>query len=317
MFLKIERLISIIFILLRMKKVTAKYLSDTFGVSKRTIYRDIETLESAGIPIISFQGMDGGFELVEGYRIDKPFLSIKEASTIVSVLNGIKKVVEDVDVENLYKKLDGVCAEDSNFYFDMRSWAMNTESKEKANEINKAISIKRLIEFEYVNNYGEISVRKVGPIKIVLKASSWYLYAYCELKKDYRIFKISRIRDLRILNEKFEKADEEIDYAAIFDKWNNVRNTKIILKFSKMSSSSAQDFFISEKILEKNDDYIIVEVNYPVDNWVYGFITSFGEHVEVLEPEWLRENIKNKIKKMLEVYQKNSAEKLNTEIAEK
>ncbi len=300
--MKVERLISIIFILLRMKKVTASYLSDTFGVSKRTIYRDIETLENAGIPIVSFQGTDGGFELVDGFKIDRTFLSTKEASTIISVLNGIKNVVEDVDIENLYQKLNGVDAEGSNFYLDLRSWGMSQDTREKANKINMAISSKRLIAFEYVNNFGEHSNRRVGPVKIVLKASSWYLYAFCDLKKDYRVFKISRIRKLEVLDEKFEQPEDSTDYSVLFDKWENVKNTKIILKFSNMTSSTMQDFFIDEKILERNDEYSIVEVNYPVDNWVYGFILSFGEFVEVLEPEWLKKNIEKKIEKMREIY---------------
>ena len=173
--MKVERLVSLvslIFILLKKKRVTAKYLSDYFGVSLRTVYRDIESLEQAGVPVASYQGAQGGYELVEGYRIDKPFISSKEASVIVEVLKGVNRVFEDFELESFFNKMESGPVGISNFAFDMRTWGMKEDFKQKLNELNKAIDSRHIIEFDYANNQGEISRRRAKPYKKLLKGSS-------------------------------------------------------------------------------------------------------------------------------------------------
>lgn len=105
LFMKLDRLVSILVLLLRKEKVQAKELAELFEVSVRTIYRDIEAINLAGIPIVTYQGVNGGIGIAEGYRLDKSVLTEDEMSTIVSTLNGIATTMPDKKYEIIMEKI--------------------------------------------------------------------------------------------------------------------------------------------------------------------------------------------------------------------
>ena len=301
--MKTDRLVSMIFLLMKKKKISARELADYYHCSVRTIYRDIETLENAGVPIVSYRGVEGGFELIEGYRIEKPFLSSQEASMILGLLQGIKEVVNDVEIESISSKMDGADATFSNLYFDMKGWGMSEAFKEKVNQINQAISHHTALDIEYFSSYLHSTLRTIYPLKIIIKGSQWYLHAYCTFKNDYRLFKITRIRSLQLTTEQFDpKCYQAIP--ASDNQWAESTQTPIILKFDKNIYSSFKDFFLEEAISEYTQDHFIVKTHFPIDNWVKSLILSFGNMVEVIEPEFLRKEIKEAAQKIVDKYDK-------------
>ena len=300
--MKIDRLINIIFLFLQKERVTSRSLADRFGCSQRTIYRDIESLERAGLPIISYQGQEGGYELVECYKLDKSFLISREASTLLGILNGLRKVIDDHDIDNLTHKLSTSTTDNSNIYFDMSGWGMSKKFKNKVNTINDAITHSRNLRITYHSSYREITHRKIHPLKLIVKGSSWYLFSFCLLKKEYRLFKILRIVTLEILEERFEKSN----YKTLPESYayeTSEETERIVLKYDKRAYSHYKDFFLEENITKREEEYFIVEVDFPIDYWVAGMVLSFGDMVEVLEPRSLRQFIKREARKIRDRYE--------------
>ena len=292
-----NRLFEIVYILLQKKKTTAKELADRFEVSTRTIYRDIETLSTANIPIYASKGKDGGIGLLDEYVLNKTILSEEEQNQILFALQGMKKV-KGQDEKDILEKLSILFNKEINDWIkiDFSNWGNVQE--ERFDIIKSAILNKQLIGFTYYNSNGEESKRIVEPLQIWFKDKSWYLVSYCKLKQDYRIFKIARIKEVKILQEHFERElPKEED--------NEKYNFKIIeleLEINKAMTYRVYDEFESKEITKKQDGNFIIKVKYPENEWVYGYILSFGEYAKVLNPGYAKNIIKDKLQRTLKNY---------------
>lgn len=291
-----NRLFEIVYILLQKKKTTAKELADRFEVSTRTIYRDIETLSTANIPIYASKGKDGGIGLLDKYILNKTILSEEEQNQILFALQGMKKV-KGQDEKDILEKLSILFNKEINDWIkiDFSNWGNVQE--ERFDIIKSAILNKQLIGFTYYNSNGEESKRIVEPLQIWFKDKSWYLVSYCKLKQDYRIFKIARIKEVKMLQEHFERELPKEE--------NEQYNFKIIeleLEINKAMTYRVYDEFESKEITKKQDGNFIIKVKYPENEWVYGYILSFGEHIKVLSPMKAKNIIKDKLEKTLKNY---------------
>ena len=291
-----NRLFEIVYILLQKKKTTAKELADRFEVSTRTIYRDIETLSTANIPIYASKGKDGGIGLLDKYILNKTILSEEEQNQILFALQGMKKV-KGQDEKDILEKLSILFNKEINDWIkiDFSNWGNVQE--ERFDIIKSAILNKQLIGFTYYNSNGEESKRIVEPLQIWFKDKSWYLVSYCKLKQDYRIFKIARIKEVKMLQEHFERELPKEE--------NEQYNFKIIeleLEINKAMTYRVYDEFESKEITKKQDGNFIIKVKYPENEWVYGYILSFGEYVKILSPNKVKKIIKDKLEKTLKNY---------------
>ena len=292
-----NRLFEIVYILMQKRKTTAKELADRFEVSTRTIYRDIETLSTANIPIYASKGKDGGIGLLDEYVLNKTILSEEEQNQILFALQGMKKV-KGQDEKDILERLSILFNKKINDWIkiDFSNWGNVQE--ERFDIIKSAILNKQLIGFTYYNSNGEESKRIVEPLQIWFKDKSWYLVSYCKLKQDYRIFKIARIKEVKMLQEHFERElpkEEE----------NEKHNFKIIeleLEINKAMTYRVYDEFESKEITKKEDGNFIVKVKYPENEWIYGYILSFGEYAKVLNPGYAKNRIKDKLQRTLKNY---------------
>ncbi len=292
-----NRLFEIVYILIQKKKVTAKELADKFEVSTRTIYRDIEVLSRANIPIYASKGKDGGIGLLDEYVLNKTILSEEEQNQILFALQGMKKV-KGQDEKDILEKLSILFNKKINDWIkiDFSNWS-NIQD-ERFDIIKSAILNKQLVQFTYYNSNGEKSKRIVEPLQIWFKDKSWYLVSYCKLKQDYRIFKIAKIKEVKMLQEHFERElpkEEE----------NEKHNFEIIeleLEINKAMTYRVYDEFESKEITKKEDGNFIIKVKYPENEWVYGYILSFGEYIKVLSPTRAKNIIKDKLQKTLKKY---------------
>ncbi len=292
-----NRLFEIVYILMQKRKTTAKELADRFEVSKRTIYRDIETLSTANIPIYASKGKDGGIGLLDEYVLNKTILSEEEQNQILFALQGMKKV-KGQDEKDILEKLSILFNKKINDWIkiDFSNWG-NIE-EEQFDMIKSAILNKQLVQFTYYNSNGEESKRTVEPLQIWFKDKSWYLVSYCKLKQDYRIFKIARIKEVKMLQEHFERElpkEEE-------NEKHNLKILELELEINKAMTYRVYDEFESKEITKKEDGNFIIKVKYPENEWVYGYILSFGEYAKVLNPGYAKNIIKDRLQETLKNY---------------
>ncbi len=294
-----NRLFEIIYILMQKKKVTAKELANKFEVSTRTIYRDIETLSSANIPIYASKGKDGGIGILDEYILNKTILSEEEQNQILFALQGMSKVGAQNE-KDILEKLSTLFNKKVNDWIkiDFSNWEKDNKKEKLFDSIKSAILNKQLIQFIYYNSNGEKSKRIVEPLQIWFKDKSWYLISYCRNKENYRIFKIARIKECEILKEHFERQfpkNEEQEKC-------NIKIIELELEINENMAYRVYDEFESEEITKNEKGNFIVKVKYPENEWVYGYILSFGEYIKVLSPERAKKIIKEKLEKSLKNY---------------
>jgi len=275
--MQIDRLFEIVMILLNKGRVTAKELSTKFDVSTRTIYRDIDILSLAGIPIYSSKGSGGGIELLQEYTIDKTFLSEKEQKNIVFALQSLN-AAQFPDVETTLRKISQIFKNVSKTNWievDFSCWGASKDEKDKFNTLKEAILTKRLISFDYYSSYGNKTSRSVETLKLIFKSKAWYLYGYCRDKQDYRTFRVSQIKNLRLMDDFFEREIQD-DIQIDADQTKPSQTVKLKLKFSQDAFYRVYDDFSNETIEYGDDNDVIVTVEYPYDEWVIGYIISPG-----------------------------------------
>lgn len=294
-----NRLFEIVYILLQKKKVTAKELAEKFEVSTRTIYRDVETLSRANVPIYATQGKDGGIALLDRFVLNKTILSEEEQNQILFALQSMKNV-SGQNEKGVLEKLSALFNKAVNDWIkiDFSTWKKDAAQEAKFEMIKKAILNKSRIEFLYYNSNGEKSKRIVEPLQIWFKDKSWYLMSFCKLKEDCRIFKIARMKEIKMLREHFERDLPK-------EQKDKTRDFKIIslkLEISKAMAYRVYDEFESEGISKNRNGDFVVKAEYPENEWVWGYVLSFGEYAKVLSPKRAKEIIKGKLKKSLEKY---------------
>lgn len=297
--MKDNRLFRILYYILEKGKVTANELADKFEVSVRTIYRDIDSISSAGIPIYALQGKGGGIEIAEDFVLSKSLLSENEKQQIMSALQGLDNTTIQRENE-LLTKLSALFKMKNTSWIevDFNNWQNNKMYEKTFDDIKSAILSKNIISFTYFSSNEKETDRIVKPVRLLFKSQDWYLYALCLLRNDFRYFKLSRIKNLEIHTEKFDDSFENVILKKEMPHENTV-NIKV--KFDRKVAFRVYDE-INGEITEDNDGNLYSEIEIPNDYNLYNYIFSFGDEAEVLEPEEVRMQIKKMINKMAEKY---------------
>lgn len=294
-----SRLFRIVYYLLQNGKATAPELAQKFEVSIRTIYRDIDSISSAGIPIYTTQGKGGGISILNDYTLDKSLFSEQEQEQMLTALQGMVAATEENSNE-LLTKLSGLFQINSTNWIevDFSDWAHRTPQQDTFNIIKEAIFQKRVISFCYFSGKGNKEKRNVRPIRLVFKSKSWYLYSFCLLRNDYRFFKLTRIKELEMLSETFTQ-----DFTPTkIEKQIQVENTVAVkLKFDRQAAFRVYDEF-TDSITEDSQGNLYVQIDLPDNEVLYSYVMSFSDSVEVIEPQSIREQMKKRLQKMQEKY---------------
>ena len=297
--MKDNRLFRILYYILEKGKVTANELADKFEVSVRTIYRDIDSISSAGIPIYALQGKGGGIEIAEDFELSKSLLSENEKQQIMSALQGLDNTTIQRENE-LLTKLSALFKMKNTSWIevDFNNWQNNKMYEKTFDDIKSAILSKNIISFTYFSSNEKETDRSVKPVRLIFKSQDWYLYALCLLRNDFRYFKLSRIKNLEIHTEKF---DDSFENAILKKEMPHENTVHIKVKFDRKVAFRVYDE-INGEITEDNDGNLYSEIEIPNDYNLYNYIFSFGDEAEVLEPEEVRIQIKKMINKMAEKY---------------
>lgn len=291
---QVARLFEILYILLSERDITAKKLAKHFEISVRTVYRDIETLTFAGIPIYSQRGKKGGIRLLDDYVIDKSLISEKEQKEILYALQSLR-ATNYPDTEKTLSKLNSIFKKKSDSWIEVEFSRYGEKGNILFEQIKEGILNKKVITFLYYGTKGNKSERCVEPLKLWFKEKAWYLFAYCQEKKDIRQFKVSRIKELSFTGDYFERSTENLE---ISPKDSLLKEIRILVEIDRSQAYRVYDEFLEEAISEdKNGNFQVVMENYE-NEWLYGYLLSFGEYLKVREPERIRKILFEKVEKM-------------------
>ena len=308
--MKTDRLVSIIMMLLDNERVSAQELADRFEVSPRTIYRDIETINMAGIPVRSTPGVGGGFEIMQEYKLDKNVFSAADLSAILMGLSSLSGMVRGNELVNALAKVRRFIPADrakeielraNQIYIDLSPWMGNRNIQPYRELVKTALQESRLLSFEYADRFGNKTVRTVEPYQIVLKGSHWYFQGYCRKREDFRLFRLSRISNLQMSRETFSPRDYQkpvLDFGDIL----KTMQTTIKLRVQKSAMDRLLDFCTCEHAVPDGEEHYIVNFPFIENEYYYDILISFGDQCECLEPLYVRAEMKRRIQNMAVLY---------------
>jgi predicted DNA-binding transcriptional regulator YafY len=308
--MRLDRLLSIIITLLNRDTMTAPALARKYGVSVRTIYRDLDAVQQAGIPLVAYQGNKGGYGIMENYRLDRQLLTLSDMAAILAALKGIQTTLPAAEVEQAVEKIgslvprdkrDAVSEFNERIAVDMTGWSYNGMRREVLRCLYGAVVARRLVKFVYRNLKGEEKTRLVEPMTLLYKGSSWYLYGFCRTRSDYRLFHVGRIKDPAVQAAVFKR--RAVPLAEFMSRTEEPDNTtEIVLKFPVSQRLKVEEFYPEDRITRRGD-YLYASARFPLDEWTYGVILSYGDLCEVVEPPAVREKIKKMVQAMNSYYQ--------------
>ncbi|MCL2397378.1 MAG: YafY family transcriptional regulator [Defluviitaleaceae bacterium] len=299
--MKLDRMIGILTVLLQNDRVSSPALAEKFEVSRRTISRDIDALCMAGIPIATHQGAGGGISIAEGFKLDKSVLTTGELADIIAALRGIGSVSEQSRIERTLDKLgansDGVVSLSQPVVIDLASYYKGHLTA-KIEVLKRAILDRQLIEFDYYYEKGE-SRRCIEPYLVVFQWTSWYIFGFCMERTDWRMFKLVRLWNLSVCDEKYAPREvpadrrdfnshltDDVKLAAVFDK--SVKYQLIETYGLDCYHEAAEGLF--------------VEIGFTNRKHMLAWLLGFGEKVRVLEPVDIAEDIQTAAKNILMRY---------------
>ncbi len=319
----INRLLSIIYILMNKGTVTATELAERFEVSVRTIYRDVDALSMAGIPIYTTKGRGGGISLTEQFVLNKMLVSKKEQKQILAALTSLRETGVREEEEILQKLGDFFMEKPDNWVaIDFSDWSGRRQALFA--QIKDAVLNRHVILFDYYGQHGEMNRRCVEPVQLLFKEYTWYLRAFCRTRQAMRLFKVLRMKRVEVLDETFDIRDDMTgnqpwentllpDTAATDADTNSTNpncdepdencNPEIVLWIDKCEAYRIYDRFDEDEITILPDGHFEVHYRCTLDDWVYGLILSFGPSARVIEPESVRMEIQKRIHAMGRLYE--------------
>ncbi len=296
-----NRLFEIVYVLLSKGRVTAKELSERFEVSQRTIYRDIDALSVAGIPVYTEKGKGGGISLLPGFTLNQSLLTEKEQEEIISALQALE-AVKPKEMTQALTKLSAVFNTKAVNWIDVDFSDWGREDNELFSKLKTAIFDKIVVVFDYYSAKGEKTNRSVEPMQLFFKHRAWYLKGFCLSRQNIRLFKLTRMKNLIFTEQCFNERSSSMILSEALQNEKNYNYIELRLKIAPEMAYRVYDEFEPHNIKKLSDGNFISTVVFPEDEWMYGYIMSFGDYIEVLEPVHIREFIQERLKKALKKY---------------
>ena len=303
--MQVERLFKIVFLLMSGSCSTAKELAGNCSVSVRTIQRDLDTLSLAGIPVFSSRGYGGGVGLLKEFTMDKTFLTEQEQTDILHGLQTLQATGYPDGNESFTKfaALFRKKTEDRWLRVDFSSWCGSGFGKEKFDRLKEAILGKKVVSFKYYSSENRISERVAEPLCLLFRERAWYVCVFDRKKSCEMVLRASRIRDLRVTDETFQRVMQQDpmatpDYAASYEL------QRVVLRVAAEYAFRVFDEFPEQDIRPQPDGTFLIDEPMPINEWLTGYLLSFADGLEVIEPLTLRNTLKEKIRLLQKKYDK-------------
>ncbi|MDE6200725.1 MAG: WYL domain-containing protein [Clostridiales bacterium] len=290
------------------RKVTRDYLAERFSVSKRTVSRYITELIDAGIPIISTSGLHGGYSLADDYVLDKSVITEAESLRIKDALGKTVPLYDDkvnLALIEKFNAVDAVRAQDnyvikqSDLYIDCDD-CQAAGIKTKIKTLSEAIEQNRATEIKYTDARGAVSYRTIEPYTLVFKAGAWYIYAMCRLRGDFRLFKLTRITDLRKTSKRFVKLESKLIEKLELEFYNEIY-VDLEFEFFPTVMESVVDWLGMQAVTERGTK-LVAHAEVPMNDALVKRLLSYGSSVKILQPAEIREYLRDEAKRMTRLY---------------
>lgn len=291
------RLLGIITQLLSRGRVSAPALAQRYEVSVKTIYRDIDALAMAGIPVVSHPGSGGGFSLMQGYGIPNTFYTQDELSAFLPVLDGIAHLFDQPFMLDIKDKLlsllpdaqrHAMQAAMRQFIFDPTPWGDSAPTKDKLAIIRTALLQGRTLRFGYTNLNGEQRQRHVAPLAVVLKAHAWYLQGWCMDADAQRLFRLSRMQIPTQTEVGFDATQfctTDTNKAQQVEGFPDMPMVTVVMQLQPCVRVRVEQEIDASRVEQTPDGRLIARIHYPEEEDLYRMLLSFGPHVRVLQPD--------------------------------
>lgn len=309
--MKVERLISIIMVLLDKERISAQTLADRFEVSLRTIYRDIDAINMAGIPVRSISGVGGGIEIMPNYKIDRKTFSTNDLSAILMGLSNISNMMQSKELSNALAKVKSFIPANSakdielkanQIYIDLSPWMGGRDAQNYLEMIKKALHEKNNLSFDYADRYGNKTTRSVEPYQLVMKNSHWYVHGYCLKRNDFRLFRLFRMSNLQLEDTFFTPRDFEKPQLDFTNEVATMVET-IQIRIHQSVMDRVLDFCAYEQFAPDGDEHYIVDFPFIENDYYYTILFSFGNKCECLEPQHIRTEMKRRVNELATMYE--------------
>ncbi|GIO34401.1 MULTISPECIES: helix-turn-helix transcriptional regulator [Paenibacillus] len=300
---KVERLISIIMILLKKDVVSTKEFAQLFNVSKRTILRDMETLSLSNIPIYAVNGVNGGYGIMDEYKVDKRLLSSADLENILTALGGLEQILISEEVEVTIKKIEAMVSPltpKGSIQLSFYDWEGRSEIRQTLKKCQEAILARRFISFDYIDKNGVITNRMVEPYQLHFSETSWYLKGFCLHRMRYRTFKLSRMDHLQLDEKTFSPRDDSLEQE------QDASYQPELVAVKALISPNIKDHFIErygrKSIENYNSEFFLATIHVPQNSIGFQFLAGFGTNLKIVAPRTYVEDFRNYLNQMMEKY---------------
>lgn len=304
--MKIDRLLAITIYLLNHGRTSGAKLAQRFEVSARTIARDMDALCLAGIPVASYYGADGGYEIMDTFQMQRQAAGGGDYQYIVAALEGLVSAYKDKNLEATLEKMRSLTRSGgSSVLLDLGAAHENRDTNEMLFLLNHAVQMKQKIAFVYTNSADEVKNLEVEPAGVLYKWYNWYLIGYNPSKEDYAMYKVVRMDGLRITGKPNEKEHVMAEIRGMLEERSREQEMMEILLYCKGKLKSKCREYLSGRIVEEyaNGDFTYQLTVPPGEQFWYGVLLSFGRDAKVLSPEKLIERIVGQCKELVELYE--------------
>ncbi|NLL77474.1 MAG: YafY family transcriptional regulator [Clostridiales bacterium] len=304
--MKIERLLAITNYLLSHKRVTAQMLAGRFGVSTRTVMRDINTLSLAGIPVVTFYGVDGGYEILDSFKMERQLVDASDHSYIITALQGLQSAFEHNELEDTLEKMQAIAPDcETQMVLDFSTLKENRSTNEKLLLLQQAINRCQKVAFSYTNANNEEKQHVVEPVATMYKWYSWYLLCYCPRHEDYRIFKLVRMGVLSITNQKNSKTHNVSEAKRKWEQSEQKQDKiRVRLLCKSIARARCEEYLNGTAIKEFDNKDFMYDFHVPAgEHFWYGTVLALGSTVRVIEPTDLIEKIRLNCNEILKLYE--------------
>lgn len=300
--MKNSRLFQILYLLVEKRAVTAGELARRLEVSERTIYRDVDALSAAGIPVYTQKGQGGGIRLMDQFVLDRALLSQSQQDELLFALQAVL-ATGGAEAGDTLSRLSALFRREGSDWLevDFTDWGSGDLERENFSLVKRAILERRVLSFTYYSSAGERSLRRTEPHRLVFKSGCWYLRAFCLTRQDWRTFRLARMEGLRAEEERFlpRPVPPGIEGAAE----GACRTVRLRLLFRPQAAYRVRDCFHPSQVETLPGGSLKVNCAFPEDGWVLGFLLSFGDLVEVLSPAYWRELVRQNAQKTADLYE--------------
>jgi predicted DNA-binding transcriptional regulator YafY len=268
--------------------------------------RDINTLSLAGIPVVTYYGSDGGYEILDSFKLDRQLVDESDFSYIITALQGLQSAFDDNELNETLEKLQAIAPEGaSDIVLDLGILKENNNTNEKLLLLQRAINLRQKVKFAYTNTDDKENEHEVEPIAAMYKWYNWYLLCYYPKYEDYRIFKLVRMRALSLTEQKNSKIHNVGEAKRRWEQSEQQqKNIRVRLLCNNSIKVKCEEYLNGNIVEELDSGEFLYEMHVPEnEHFWYGTVLALGNKVKVIEPPDLIERICMNCNEILKQYE--------------